>query len=197
MTILADSRDLTLGALFAALMAVSALVALPMFGPVPFTLQVAVVLLAGLVLRPRLATAAMVAYLLLGLVAPVYSEARSGIGILFGPTGGYLFGFVCAALVVSVLRRTFRTRSLLGLTAIGLVGVAIIYAIGASWLAYQLHTSSLKTAVIGGALQFFPLDLLKAFLAALLARSLMASGVSLPDSSRNALLGIARDGESR
>jgi len=64
-----STRDLALAALFAALISVGALVSVPMFGPVPLTLQVLFVLLAGLVLGARLGALSVVAYLLVGLVA--------------------------------------------------------------------------------------------------------------------------------
>ena len=65
-------------------MSVSAFAAIPV-GSVPFTLQVYVVLLAGMVLGPRLAALGVAAYLLLGLLAPVYAGGGSGLGVLLGP----------------------------------------------------------------------------------------------------------------
>ena len=60
-------------------------------GTVPFTLQVLFVLLASVLLGPRLAMLSVLAYLALGLVAPVYAGGTSGLGVLFGPTGGHLW----------------------------------------------------------------------------------------------------------
>ena len=72
----------------------------------PFTLQVLFVLLAGMLLGPRLGGAERLAYLALGLVAPVYAGGTSGLGVLFGPTGGYLWGFLPAAVLTgAVVRR--------------------------------------------------------------------------------------------
>ena len=96
------TRELAVAALFTALLSVSAYIAIPI-GSVPFTLQVFVVLLAGMVLGPRLGALSVVAYLVLGLVAPVYSGGTSGLGVLFGPTGGYLFGFIAAAVVTGLI----------------------------------------------------------------------------------------------
>ena len=81
------TREIAVAALFAALMAVSAFIAIPV-GSVPFTLQVYVVLLTGLVLGARVGALSVLAYLILGLFAPVYAGGASGLGALFGPTGG-------------------------------------------------------------------------------------------------------------
>ena len=106
-----STRDLALAAMFAALTAVGALFAIPFFGPIPFTLQVFFVLLAGLVLGPRLAAMSMVAYVCVGLFAPVFAGGASGLGTLFGPAGGYIWGFVLGATLVGYLsQRLSRPR---------------------------------------------------------------------------------------
>ena len=96
------TRELATAALFTAILSVAAFVAIPV-GSVPFTLQVYFVLLAGMVLGPRLGVLSVLAYLILGLFAPVYAGGTSGLGALFGPTGGYLFGFIGAAFVAGLI----------------------------------------------------------------------------------------------
>ena len=179
-----SARDLATGALFAALIAAGALVALPMFGPVPFTLQVAFVLLAGLLLGARLATMSVVVYLIAGLVAPVYAQGTSGLGVLVGPTGGYLVGFAVAACLVGWLTERFQPRRFMPLLGIALAGLLPIYAIGATWLALQLHTTSIQAVVWGGVLQFLPADAAKAALAAVAARALLSLPLDLRGLSR-------------
>jgi biotin transport system substrate-specific component len=171
------TRELTSAALFTALIAGGALVAIPV-GSVPFTLQVLFVLLAGMVLGPRLAMLSVLAYLALGLVAPVYAGGTSGLGVLLGPTGGYLWGFVPAALVAGAISAHGRT-CLARFVAAGLLGVAPIYALGAVWLAAQLHIS-IGTAVATGVVPFVWLDVLKAVAAGLAARSLVNLPLGLP-----------------
>jgi len=101
-------RDVTTIALFAAVISASAQVSIPI-GAVPITLQVFAVLLAGLLLRPLAAFAAVGVYLLLGAAGvPVFAGFASGIGVLIGPTGGYLFGFAAAALAVALLVKALR-----------------------------------------------------------------------------------------
>jgi biotin transport system substrate-specific component len=176
------TRELTYAGLFTALIAGGALVAIPI-GSVPFTLQVLFVLLAGMVLGPRLAALSVAAYLALGLVAPVYAGGTSGLGVLFGPTGGYLWGFVLAALLTGAVcarGRTCLTRFMVA----GLLGVLPIYALGATWLAVQLHISW-STAIATGVAPFAWLDILKAVAAGLVARSLVSLPLGLPEPQRD------------
>jgi biotin transport system substrate-specific component len=172
------TRDLVLAALFAALTAVSAWIWAPVFGVVPFTLQVLFVLMAGLVLGARLGALSMLVYLTLGLFAPVYAGGTSGLGVLFGPTGGYLWGFVLAAGLVGVLATRLGRRSPIILCAIALAGLVPIYTLGAVWLAWQVDIS-LWAAARTGVLPFVPFDAVKAGVAGLTAYALAGSPLGL------------------
>jgi biotin transport system substrate-specific component len=177
------TRTITLVAMFAALIAVGALVSVFAYGTVPFTLQALFVLLAGLVLGPRLGALSVVVYLLVGLVAPVYAGGTSGLGHLFGPSGGYLFGFVVAAAVAGLIGQHARRGSVPGLVLAvlaGLAGLVPMYAIGATWLAWQLHTTSYHIVIWGGILQFLPFDVIKAVAAGLAVSALASLPVGLP-----------------
>jgi len=176
------TREITYAALFTALIAAGAFVAIPV-GPVPFTLQVLFVLLAGMVLGPRLGAASVVAYLALGLLAPVYADGASGIGVLLGPTGGFLLGFLAAAVVTGAVSRRGRP-TLQRFVVAGLAGLAPIYALGALWLALQLHLSA-GAAIATGVAPFVLLDALKAVAAGLAARSLVSLPLGLPALQRD------------
>jgi len=140
------------------------------------------VLLAGMTLGPRLGALTVTAYLILGLFAPVYAGGASGPGALFGPTGGYLFGFLGAALVAGLVAgKSERTAP--RLLVAGLAGLVPIYALGATWLAVQLHLTA-GTAVLTGVVPFAWLDVLKAVAAALTARALVSLPLGLPAASR-------------
>lgn len=94
-----NTRSIAFCGLCIALMAVSAWITVP-FGPVPFTLQTFAMVFAFLALRPKEALASIAIYLLMGAVGlPVFSSMRGGIGVLAGPTGGFLWGFLLGALV--------------------------------------------------------------------------------------------------
>jgi biotin transport system substrate-specific component len=175
------TRELATAALFTALLSVAAFVAIPV-GSVPFTLQVYVVLLAGMTLGPRLGVLSVVAYLILGLFAPVFAGGASGLGALFGPTGGYLFGFLGAALVAGLVAGRHE-RTMPRLLVAGLAGLVPIYALGATWLAVQLSLAP-GEAMLTGVAPFAWLDVLKAVAAALTARALVSLPLGLPAASR-------------
>jgi len=175
------TREIATAALFTALMSVAAFVAIPV-GSVPFTLQVYVVLLAGMVLGPRLGTLSAAAYLVLGLVAPVYAGGASGLGALFGPTGGYLWGFIGAALVTGLIAHRGE-RTVARLLVAGLAGLVPIYALGAVWLGVQLGLSA-ETAVVTGVAPFVWIDVVKAVAAAFTARAVVSLPLGLPAVSR-------------
>lgn len=176
------TREITYAALLSALIAAGAFVAIPV-GSVPFTLQVISVLLAGMLLGPRLGVLSVLAYLLLGLVAPVYAGGASGFGALFGPTGGFLLGFVLAALVTGLVSRAGEP-TLPRLVGAGLLGLVPIYVLGALWLAFQLHLSA-GAALATGVAPFVWLDALKAVAAGLAARSLVSLPLGLPALQRD------------
>lgn len=172
-----SARDITYVALFSALVAGGALVTIPL-GAVPFTLQVLFVLLAGIVLGPRLGVLSVVVYLCLGLIAPVYHGGTSGLGVLFGPTGGYLWGFLPAVILTGLLATGGRA-SLPRLVAAGVLGLVPIYVLGTVWLALQLHLGA-GAAITAGVTPFIALDLAKAVVAGLAARSLVTLPLNLP-----------------
>ena len=168
-----STRNLAQAALYTALIALGAFITVPL-GPVPFTLQPLFVLLAGLTLGARLGALSTVAYIVLGLVAPVYAGGTSGIGVLLGPTGGYLIGFVLAAAVAGALGSTPRASTMRRVSA-ALAGLIPLYVLGASWLALSLQVSDYRTILVGGVLQFLPLDVVKAVAAGVLAQAMLTS----------------------
>jgi biotin transport system substrate-specific component len=155
--------------LFAAFTALTARITVPLpFTPVPVTLQVMAVLLAGLVLGARGGALSQIAYLAAiaaGLPLDAYGR---GPAALMGPTAGYLVGFVAAAFVTGWLAgrlsadRTGRLVAALG-------GVAVVYACGSAWL--TLWTGSLSAAWALGVTPFLAVDVAKALLAAAVAES--------------------------
>src|SRR3989304_4935143 len=113
-SMLADISLIVIGSLFVAALAQ---LSIPL-QPVPVTGQTFVVLLVGMVLGSRRGAPALAAYLAEGLAGlPVFAEARSGLGTVLGPTGGYLVGFIAAAWLVGLLaergfdRRLIKTFS--------------------------------------------------------------------------------------
>ena len=177
------TRELSFAALCTAMIAAGAFIAIPL-GPVPFTLQPLFVILTGLVLGARLGALSVIAYLILGLMAPVYAGGTSGLGVLLGPTGGYLVGFVFAALVAGAVVHSGKMGTLRCVSG-GLLALLPIYVLGASWLAVSLHLESLSAVLAAGVLPFLPFDAIKAVVAGLAAYSLQQSPLGLPVPSRS------------
>ena len=164
---------MTRAALMAAFTAVAAQISIPL-EPVPFTLQVLAVVLTGLLLGPRYGALAMAVYVLVGAVGvPVFAGFRGGLGVLFGDTGGYLLAYPLAAAVAGLAARSAagasrRRRGLIVGFLWGSGALAVIYALGATWLAVLAGLSP-AAAVAAGVLPFVPFDLIKVGLAALVA----------------------------
>lgn len=98
------ARSIAFCGLCIALVTVSAWVSVPI-GPVPITLQVFALAFVALILPPKEACATIVIYLVLGAVGlPVFSSMRGGIGILIGPTGGFLWGYIFGILGALLVR---------------------------------------------------------------------------------------------
>lgn len=160
----------------AALVAVSAWLSIP-FYPVPITLQTLAVLVAGGLLGSRAGPLVVGVYLGLGLVGvPVFHNGTAGLGILAGPTGGYLIGFLPAAFIMGSAGDVVRTRvrrpraAAYLLTGSALVSTLIIHVVGIPWLMVSTHMG-LVAALAVGFVPFIIGDLVKAILAALIVRS--------------------------
>lgn len=161
------ARDVLLVLAGAALTAVAAQVAVTMpWSPVPYTFQTAAVLLVGTALGVRRGGAAIALYVLAGAIGlPVYAEGAAGIGQLLGFTGGYLAGFILAALIVGRLAELGWDRSVWRAAGLMLAGTLLIYAVGVPVLALSTGMD-LPTAVYRGAGVFLPWDVAKVLVAA-------------------------------
>lgn len=160
-------RDIAYSSLFAALTAVLGYVSIPLpFSPVPITGQTLAVMLAGCVLTPVQAGFSMLTFLLMGAVGlPVFSKGTSGIGVIVGPTGGYLIGFLVGAIVISlIVRRSKDIKVVLLGSFIG--GIIVVNLLGFPWLGYTTGMGITKAAK--GTLLYLPGDILKAILAAMI-----------------------------
>lgn len=153
-------------ALFAALTAVCAWIALPI-GPVPISLATFAVMMCGLILGWKYGTIAIAVYILLGLVGvPVFANFKAA-SALMGPTGGYIVGYLpyafLAGLAVPKLQEKFLGRCLLLLC-----GTVCCYTLGTAWF---MHATGRGLAESMGlcVLPFLPGDAAKIALSAFLA----------------------------
>lgn len=171
------ARDLALMAMFAAVTAVLAYVRIPLpFSPVPITGQTFGLMLAGLLLGPRLAALSQAVYLLMGLVGlPVFAGGMAGPGVLAGPTGGYLWAHVPGAYIVGLVAGSRRELSAArAVTAAAAGGIVAVYVLGV-WQLGAVTGMDWRAALAAGALPFLPGDALKAAAAAVVGRRLTAA----------------------
>lgn len=166
---LSNTRELTKLGLMIALQCVSCYIIIPLpFSMSPIALVTLIVNLNGMVLNVKQSIMSMSAYLLLGLAGlPIFTGGSSGPGKLFGPTGGYLFGWLVAAAIIAHLRPEkydFKKYALLGCV----ISIPVIYLFGVVQLQFITHMGWGK-AIMTGAVPFIPLDIVKAVAAAYVA----------------------------
>lgn len=161
--------DLARIAVFAALIAALAQASVHLFGnAVPITGQTLGIMLAGLVLGAVRGGLAALVYVVLGAIGlPIFAAGTGGMGVISGPTGGFILAFAPAAFVIGLLVRRHMSGSA-AFTASVLGGIGLIYLAGVPWLAWRLGLGA-EEAILAGAVAFLPGDLLKAGLAAYVA----------------------------
>lgn len=166
-------RNMVLAAMFAALLAVSGQIAIPV-PPVPVTLQTLVVMLAGSVLGARWGATSVAIFILLGAFGvPVLSGGQGGLAVLVGPTGGYIWSWPLAAFLIGWMteRSAPRLRFWKLLVYHVVWGMALIYLCGTLWMMFSLELD-VRAALAGGVLPFIPGDAVKAVVASTAALSL-------------------------
>lgn len=160
-----STRDLCFIGIFTAIIAVMAQISIPMPYGVPMTLQTLAIPLAGIVLGARNGTLSALTYVLLGAFGvPVFAGFSGGLGIVFGPTGGFILSFPIMALAAGLgAARNSKAGLVCGLIS----GAAINYICG--MLMFSLVTSrSLTTAFVACVLPFIPTAIIKMILAGFL-----------------------------
>lgn len=158
---------------FAALTALGARLSVDL-QPVPITLQVLFVLLAGLTLGAKDGAASQLLYVA-AITAGLPIDA-GGLGTLvwLRPSAGYLIGFIVGAFVSGYLAEKGLGRATLLRFVAGLAGVAVIYAIGAAWLTYGFLGGDWAKGWAAGIAPFIVVDVAKAVIATLLAEGARA-----------------------
>lgn len=143
------ATDIVLVASGAALVSLLAQLTVPMY-PVPITGQTLAVLLVGATLGAVRGMISLTLYAVLGIVGlPVFSDASSGFGVIAGPTGGYIIGFIISAGLVGWLAQRQWDHRILGASVAFLAGTAITFAVGMPWLAVVLDLTLEQTLQFG------------------------------------------------
>ncbi|TWD95728.1 biotin transport system substrate-specific component [Neobacillus bataviensis] len=173
--------DLTLAAMFVALMAIGANISTiaPFLhvGGVPITLQTFFAILAGAILGSRLGSIALTVYMLVGLVGvPVFADFTGGLSIIIRPTFGFILSYILVAFMIG--KMVERNKSLPAFITASLIGMAVNYLFGTNWMyfAYKLWAAapegfSYKIAWLWMAAPL-PKDIVLSVLAAIMAHRL-------------------------
>lgn len=167
------ATDIALIAAFAALTVVATLIPLGFeVGGVPATLQTLTVLLAGAVLGAKRGLLANALYVAIGVAGlPVFSGGTAGFGVLVGPTGGYIVGFMVAAVVTGFLVERFlgsnQVKNLILIFTAGVAGLVVLTACGIA--GFMVNVDLTFAASWTTALIFLPFDLAKTALMAFVA----------------------------
>ena len=166
-------RNTTRMALCIALICVSAYIAIPVPFMAPLTMQTFVMCLAALVLTPRQTAVVLIGYTLIGAIGlPVFAGGVGGLGIIFGPRGGFFIGFLAAYTLMSMLKGkepSFARYAVVG----ALVSVPVTYAIATLWLTILFGDKFAGiVAAFMALVQYIPGDLIKAVAAAALGVTL-------------------------
>lgn len=169
-------------ALFTALTAVGAFLSIPLpFTPVPVTLATLAAMLSGTLLGSKYGSTSQIVYIFIGAIGvPVFHNFTAGIGIITGPTGGYLIGYVAIAFCAGLYRNNRcnsenHTHPTLSSTAklvlLLAAGNIICYAAGTLWFVISTG-STVAAALLSCIVPFIPGDILKILVATFLTNRL-------------------------
>lgn len=124
-------------ALMAVLIAACAWISIPT--EIPFTMQTFGVFLTLRLMKGKYGTLSVLIYILLGAIgAPVFAGFSSGIGILLGPTGGYIIGFLFSGIAYMIFERFIHSSIIENIVL--LFGLMICYAFGTIWFVYVMSS---------------------------------------------------------
>ena len=165
----AKTFALILCALFAALSAILSQIMIPI-GPVPVTFTHVSIFIAAGLLGVKYGTLSQVVFVLLGAMGvPVFAGFTGGMGIVVGPTGGFIIGYIGCAFVTALIISRFGT-SIKALIPAMCAGWVVTYSMGIPWL---MHYTGLNfTAAALSCVPFIPGDLVKTVLSVIIVNRL-------------------------
>ncbi len=165
------TKKLVYCALFAALIAIMSLVAIPIT-PIPLNLALVAVLLAGGMLGKKYGTLSVIVYIFIGTVGmPVFAGFRGGFSVLAGPTGGYITGYIIVAALTGLIYE--KTRKIKFTIPVMMFAVILCYAIGTAWYCYIMK-SDVLSALSLCVLPFIPADIIKIVLVSIILKKQVA-----------------------
>lgn len=149
---------LAMTAVMAAVIAVIAPFSIPAWGEVSFTLCTFVLYLSPYILGWKRAAAATLVYILLGMIGmPVFSNFKAGLGVLAGPTGGYILGYIPMVIIGGLMIKAFPKNRAIHLGGM-ILATAVLYALGTAMFCAMMN-AKLEVALLNCVLPFIPFDL--------------------------------------
>ncbi len=138
MTAKMNVRTMSLVAMMTVIICVCAWITVPL--TVPFTMQIFAVFAAVLILGGKLGTLSIVLYMLLGAVGlPVFSGFKGGLAALFGPTGGYIIGFLAISVLYTAFETLVKERTAVRRIAVLVLGLVLCYLFGTIWFCVVMN----------------------------------------------------------
>ena len=173
------TKRIVFTALFAALTAACGFISIPVPGtPLPIVLQNMMVVLDGLLLGPVWGTAAVVLFILSGIIGlPVFSGGTAGIARIMGPTGGFIIGYAISALVAGLIASRpaiGKKTSVVLLAVAALCGFAVMYIPGVFHFMRTMDKTFGETMALC-VLPYLPGDGIKLVLSVIMAATLRKS----------------------
>ncbi|GAA0086408.1 biotin transporter BioY [Clostridium sp. CTA-7] len=162
-------KELTRMSICIAIICISAYISFPLpFTPTMVTAQTIAINLVALILTPKQSFIVVLLYILLGTFGlPVFSGGTSGFGKLFGPTGGFILGFLAIAPLMSYLKgKNNSFKRYLAVTIF--VGMPVLYAFGAVFMSIA-QKNSIMSALSLAVFPFIIGDIFKCFLSSYIA----------------------------
>ncbi len=162
-----ETKNMLLSSLFCAITVICAQITIPAgTGAVCHSLAVVGVFLCGALLDTKYATLSMIVYILLGVCSlPVFARFTGGIGVLVGPTGGYICAYPFMAFIIALICKDRKRKSFIILFLSMLTSLVVCYFFGSIWLSFYSKISYMAAAV-SGVLPFVIFDVIKALLSA-------------------------------
>lgn len=152
---------LALCGLFAAFTAICSYINIPLgFTPIPMNLATLAVFMAGGLLGKKYGAVSILVYVLMGAAGlPVFAGFQAGIGVLAGPTGGFLVGYIAASFIVGFITENRSNRLVISMAAMT-AGLIVCYALGTLWFMF-VTGSSFIPAIAACVIPFIPGDIIK------------------------------------
>lgn len=135
------------------------------------TLQTFAIAFAGFVLGAKKGAALAALYVVIGLILPVYSNMTSGFGVLLGPTGGYLFGFILMAFICGI---TVQAEHYLIKAFLAIAGVLVCHVVGLVQFV-MIAGMDVTGSILAVTLPYLPKDFMMTVLAWMVAKPVRKS----------------------